>query len=140
MKKLISKPHLFFLGIIPIIFIFGYFNKDQSINLEYLGGTFSIGFWSVCLFSCAFFLLISFNYIALAWTNKRPNKILTMLHIFTQTLSFCFFYYYKIMFHNAVDEPYNQINTFLISSFLLFFLASVLHLVNFFTTLISKSK
>ena len=35
MKKLISKPQLFFLGIIPIIFIFGFINKEQSIDLEW---------------------------------------------------------------------------------------------------------
>lgn len=140
MKKIISKPHLYFLGLIPIIFIFGYLNKDQPLNLEYFGGTFSISFWSVSLFSCVFFLLISFNYIALAWTNKPPKKILTTLHLITQTLSFGVFYYYKIMFHSALGEPYNQVNVYLVLSFLLFFLASIIHLINFFTTLISKSK
>ena len=140
MKKIISKPHLFFLGIIPVIFIFGYLNKEQSIDLGYFGGSFSINFWSVSLYSCIFFLLISFNYAALSWTNKPPNNILTILHIITQTLSFGVFYYYKTMLHDSVAEPNNQINILLISSFLLFVLASMLHLINFFVSVISKSK
>lgn len=140
MKKLISKPQLFFLGIIPIIFIFGFINKEQSIDLEYFGGVFSINFWSVSLFSCVFFLLISFNYMALNWTNKKLKNTLTILHIITQTLSFAVFYYYKVIYYGVQNEQYNQINIFLILSLLLFVLATMIHLINFFASLISKSK
>lgn len=140
MKKIISKPHLFFLGVIPIVFIFGYINKNLSINLEYLGGSLPINLWSVSLFSCIFYLLVSFNYIALNWTNKTPKKTLTILHIITQTLSFGVFYYYKVMFLNIENQSYNQINILLIVSFLLFILATFIHLINFFVSLMSKSK
>jgi hypothetical protein len=140
MKKIISKPYLFFLGIIPIIFIFGYLNKEKSINLGYLGGVFSINFWDISLYSCIFFLLISFNYAALSWTNKHPKSILTIFHITTQILSFGVFYYYKTIQYDSVAEPNNQINILLILSFLLFVLASMLHLINFFVSVISKSK
>ena len=140
MKKIISKPHLFFLGIIPIIFIFGYLNKEQTINLEYFGGIFSINFWSVSLFSCVFFLLISFNYITLLWSNKKLKKALTIAHIVLQTLSFGVFYYYKTMFYGVQNEQYNQVNIFLVFSFLLFILATMVHLINFFASLVSKSK
>lgn len=140
MKKIIQKPHLFFLGIIPLIFVFGLINKDQSLNLEYFGGVFSISFWTVTLFSCVFFLLISFNYLTLLWTDKKPKKILSLLHIIFQALAFACFYFYKVKFHGVQNEQFNQINDFLIVSLLLFILATMIHLINFFSSIISKSK
>jgi hypothetical protein len=140
MKKLISKPHLFFLGIIPIVFIFGYLNKTLTIDLEYLGGIFSISLWSICLFSCVFFLLISFNYLTLNWTHKKPKKVLTLLHISVQVISFGVFYYYKTMFLGAEKELYNPINIYLILSFFLFIIATMIHLINFFASLMAKTK
>lgn len=140
MKKIIQKPHLFFLGIIPLIFIFGLINKDQSLNLEYFGGVFSVSFWAITLFSCVFFLLISFNYLTLFWMGKKPKKILSLLHIAFQTLAFACFYFYKVKFYGVQNEQFNQINVVLIISLLLFVLATMIHLINFFSSLISKSK
>lgn len=140
MKKIISKPYLFFLGIIPILFIFGYLNKNQTIDIEYFGGLFSIDIWTISLFSCVFFLLISFNYVALIWTNKKPKKVLTFIHILIQTFSFGVFYYYKTMFLGVEKLPDSQLNLYLILSFLLFVIASMVHLINFFASLVSKSK
>ncbi|NVK53768.1 MAG: hypothetical protein HWD85_12605 [Flavobacteriaceae bacterium] len=140
MKKLIEKPYLFFLGIIPVLFIFGYLNKGQSINLEYFGGIFSIRFWPVTLFSCVFFLLISFNYLTLHWTDKRPKKVLSALHIILQLISFLVFYYYKSTYQGVLNESFNQINSVLILSVLLFIFATMIHLINFFAALTSKSK
>lgn len=140
MKKIITRPHLFFLGVIPIVFIFGLLNKGQTIDIEYFGGVLPINIWSVSLFSSVFFLLISFNYLTLFWTDKNPKKLLSILHIVFQTLSFGFFYYYKTTHHGVQNEQINQINDVLIISVLLFVLATMIHLINFFTALIRKSK
>ena len=140
MKKIITRPHLFFLSVIPIVFIFGLLNKGQTMDIEYFGGVLPINIWSVSLFSSVFFLLISFNYLTLFWTDKNPKKVLSILHIVFQILSFGFFYYYKTMHHGVQNEQINQINDVLIISILLFVLATMIHLINFFTALIRKSK
>lgn len=146
MKKLITKPHLFFFGMIPVSIILALiFNNDQII-IHYYDGNFIAQLKYVYYLSAFFFSLIGFNYFSILWANKTPKKNLTIIHIVLQVISFTLLITRNCWswLHSANQTTEGLVidnsNFIVFMSFLIFLLATLFHLVNFFSTLLSKSK
>lgn len=139
MKKIINRPQTFFIILAILILILGLFNKDGAIKLAVYGTYFNLKTWSVCLFSSVFFVLIAINYASLSITQKRPKRFLTILHIVLQVLALIPLIYF--IFNAETNRSYEQVsqmNIILIAAFLLFIVATIIHLVNFIASLVAK--
>ena len=87
LKKIISKPYLFFFGLVPLFVIIGLLNMKSYINLSIDYLNFDLDISLLCNISAVFFLLIGFNYYSLFWVQKEPKKSLTITHIILQLIS-----------------------------------------------------
>lgn len=145
MKKIILKPHLFFFSLIPIFIIIGLIKRDVplDINISFIHYLINVDFW--CYITAVYFGLIGINYLALNLIKKYPKKGLTLTHIILQIL--CVIpYLYSI---TQLDEDGSLANNSLLNSsyyssvlvaaFLIFILSVVIHLINFFTSLLLKT-
>mgnify|MGYP005992033665 CR=1 FL=1 len=146
MKKLISKPHLFFFGLIPVAIIIALLLKNEEIVFSYYGANIVVQLKFIYYLSAFFFCLLGFNYFSLYWANKTPKKKLTIIHIILQVVSFILLITYKnwswLSSANQTNENFmiDNSNFILFISFLFFLLATFFHLINFFLSLFSKSK
>lgn len=138
MKKLIQKPYLFFFGFMPILLFIGLFFKSKTINIAYYGGIFPISFWSLCLVSTFFFLLIGCNYIALKWFDKEPKKTLTIIHFSLQILSFGLLLYVLKISEKNLDL--DVVSFLFLISFLIFLLSVFVHFINFIASIFLKKE
>ncbi|WP_397446838.1 hypothetical protein [Polaribacter sp. R77954] len=145
MKKIIQKPHLFFFSLIPIFIILGIFKRNISIdiNISYIYYLISVDFW--CYITAVYFGLIGINYLALYWIKKKPNHWLTATHIILQII--CIIPYLISVFH--LDDTGNlmytnipfkdNLGSILLLSFFIFLASILIHLINFFGSLLLKS-
>ena len=146
MKKLITKPHLFFFGLIPFSILLALLLKNEEIGINYYGATIIAQLKYIYYLSAFFFGLIGFNYFSLHWANKAPKINLTIIHIFLQILSFTLLItrnnwnWLHSANQNSESLVIDNSNFMLFISFLLFLLATLFHLINFFLSLFSKSK
>lgn len=139
MKKTVEKPHLFFFGLVPISIILALIFKNNSLNLAYYGGSFSINYWNLFFVMSFLFSLMGLNYFALNWVKKRLKKWLTILHITSQAFSLVLFVMYILKIDNVKTENETDIvNIILFCSLLLLVISVFVHLINFFISLISK--
>jgi len=147
MKKIISKPHIFFFILIPVLLLFGYLNKESTIDINIYNSFFVIHQKSICYISAVFFGLIGLNYFSLIWAKRPPKKWLTRVHIILQSISLILLFTrnswnwigeneYPLELNLAPDYS----NLILIISFFFFLMATLIHLANFFISLMSKSK
>lgn len=144
MKNIILKPHLFFFGLIPVFVIIGLLNINVplNINISYIYYLINVDFW--CYVSAVYCGLIGINYLSLNIIKKNPKKGLTATHIILQLL--CIIPYILAVFQ--LDEygnyPENSFlnspifSTILVIGFAVFILSIVIHLINFFTSLLLK--
>lgn len=139
MKKLITKPQFFFLILALIFLISGFINKENSIEIAIYGTFLNLKTWSICLFSTLFFILISINYTSLTITQKPPKKALTILHIILQIIALVPLLYF--IYNSDTPKTYQQVsqmNIILVMAFILFLIATVIHLINFMVSLLAK--
>lgn len=125
---MIKKPHLFFLVIAILSFTSSFFTNDNHFKINFSYTHFKIlhsQFLQICTI---YFILISINYYALFWLKKTPKKWLTISHIVLQITSFILLF---------ID--YNNFNFELIS-ILVFSISFLLHIINFFTSLLIKTE
>ena len=144
MKKIVEKPHLFFFVLAFVLLITSFFVKNNSIDISIYDIYFAIRFTHICQFSFAFFVLIGINYFSLQWVNKTPKKILTLLHVILQLIAL-FLLFTKDSWNwvgNNDLEKFNlekdNSNLVIIASVLIFILATLVHLINFFSSLLLK--
>jgi len=134
LRKIIVKPHLFFFGLVPLFVILGLSKKENYINLSFNYLIFDLDISLICNISAVFFLLIGFNYYSLYWVQKFPKKSLTISHILLQLLSLIPFILLVFSFN------FSQTYLVLIGSFIVFLFSIIIHLINFFTSLLLKTK
>ena len=81
MKKFISKPHLFFFGLVPLFIILGLIKKDalMDVNISYV--YFELAISTLCYLSAIFFSLIGLNYFSVLLSGKKLKKGLTITNI-----------------------------------------------------------
>lgn len=144
MHKIIRKPYLFFFGLSIITFIAAYIFSDHSLDVSFFDTYFVISYKYFCQFSAIFYLMIALNYFVLNWTEKQPIKWLTITHIFLQLLSLLLLITkdnWNWIGDNSL-ENYNlqneNANLLVFLSFLVFILSILIHLVNFFASLLLK--
>lgn len=139
MKKIITKPQFFFFFLACVLLISGFLNKGNSIPLAIYGTSMDLKIWSLCLLSALFFVLIAINYLSLTITQRLPKRGLTIIHIVFQVIALVPFLYF--IYTANVLRTYEQIfqmNVILILGFLLFIIASIIHLINFIMSLLAK--
>jgi hypothetical protein len=146
MKKIITKPHLFFFGFAFTFVLLGFYKKESIANIA-IFGTYFVFFKDLwCYISAIFFFLIGLNYFCLIWAKKVPKLWLTTAHLFLQIVSLIPFMH--IIF---ILEPNNKLtgtnflyfmdlDQVLIISFIIFLISIFIHLINFFTSLFLKTK
>lgn len=141
MKKIIDRPHLLFLALVPIVFISGLLNRESTIDVNIYATYIVMDIWSLSVFSTVFLFLIFINYYALHAIKKPAKRILTVLHIVLQVIALIPLFY--VFFTADTKRNFTQtidMNAILILGFMIFIVASFVHLVNFFVSLISKKQ
>lgn len=139
MKKIIRKPQVFFLPIALLSLIIGLLNKDDSILVSFYTSYAEISVWSISVFTAVFLILISVNYFSLTLTGKSPKKVLTLLHIIFQTIALIPLFYFCVTADlEKTEVQIIKMNSILLLAFLVFLFASLLHIINFIASLISK--
>lgn len=144
MKKIISKPYLFFFALVPIYIIIGLIKRNTPIDLSisYIYYLINVDFW--CYVSAVYFALIGLNYFSLNWAQKYPNKWLTIAHILLQIISSLPYLYtiFKLDKNGDLKEGkflwVIDLESIFVISFFLFILSIFIHLINFFTSLFFK--
>lgn len=147
MKKIISKPHLFFFGLIPIVLILGFIYKAEVIDINISYMYFMVKYNNLSYFFAVFFGLIGLNYFSLYWGKKKPFKWLTIIHLLLQTFALVLFFTkdnWNWLGKNDSPAELNitvdYSNLVLLLSISIFIISAFIHLINFFGSLISKSK
>lgn len=141
MKKMIQKPQYFFLLLAVLLLVSGLINKGEVILISFESYYLNLDVWAAGLFSSIFFLLIAVNYASLTLTKKRSKKGLTIVHIVLQVIAIIPFLYY--FFTADVKRSYEEIefmNAIIVLSFVLFLLASFIHIINFMMSLLLKKE
>ena len=141
MNKLIQRPQRFFIFLAIVILISGLVNKSAVLKIDMGGFFFDLNLWTTCIFSTLFYLLISVNYFSLTLTKKQPKRLLTLLHIVFQAISFIPFVYIVFTAKNLIDiDEIVRANLILLVSFFVFVIATFIHFINFFASLLSKKE
>jgi hypothetical protein len=144
MKKLITKPHLFFFGLALLFVIIAIVKGKNSLEINISLAKFDIQVKTFCLISSLFFVLIGFNYFSIIWANRQPRKWLTIIHIVLQIVALAPFIYLLSTANNSSETNTDNDLKLLIATnfigFLLFLLATLIHLVNFFSSLFLKKE
>lgn len=146
MKKLITKPHLFFFAFAFTFIVLGFLKKNMYADIA-LFDTYFVFYADLwCFISAVFFSLIGLNYFCLIWAKKDPNIWLTILHLFLQIVSLMPFMYVIFSLKSDHKLPTNIFLSFvnldlaLVLSFVIFLISIFIHLINFFTSLFLKTK
>ncbi|PQJ78155.1 hypothetical protein [Polaribacter porphyrae] len=144
MNSIIKKPHLFFFWLIPIFILLGLLKRDIpiDINISYIHYLINVDFW--CYITAVYFGLMGINYLSLHWAKKHPNNWLTSAHIILQVA--CLIPYLISVFNldksgNLIytNLPFQEnLNIILLVAFFIFLISILIHLINFFTSLLLK--
>ena len=147
MKKIITRPHLFFFSLIPIFILIGFLSGNDSFDINIHDTYFVFEYKSIYFLFSVFFGLIGLNYFSLYWGNKSIKKGLTITHLVFQILSLILFFTHSFwMFteENPIPNGQELILDYsiliIIISFFIFLIGTIIHLISFFYSLISKSK
>ena len=146
MNKFITKPHLFFFGLVPICIFFSFLCGDKTLDINIHDTYLVITYFHFHLFSATFFTMIGLNYFALHWAEKPPKKGLTSIHIILQVIAlFLLFtnnnWNWIGQKSNAGIQLLNNNSNFVIAlSILIFLLSAFIHLINFLTSILLKSE
>jgi hypothetical protein len=140
MKKIIAKPHLFFFGLALLFVIIASINGKNNLEINIGLVNFDIQVKILCLISSLFFVLIGFNYFSIFWANKQPRKRLTIIHIVLQIIALTPFIYLLSTVNNSSDTNLELLIATNFIGFLIFLFASLLHLINFFSSLFLKKE
>ena len=145
-NKIITKPHIFFFGLVPIFIILAFLSKDKTLDINIYDIYFVITNYHFFLFSAIFFAMLGINYFSLYWAEKTPKKWLTIGHISLQIISFLFLLT-RNNWNWINSKSYSEIgiindnsNLIIFIAFLIFLLSVFIHLINFFTSLFLKKQ
>ena len=139
--KIISKPHLFFFGLIPFTITLGFLLRNETVSFAYYGITISFNCASILSISSVFFGLIGINYFSLHLVKKQPKKGLTIVHIIFQIISLTLFIYYILSMTNLEARQEKQLLSFtFFIGFILFLISILIHLINFSASLFLKKE
>jgi hypothetical protein len=145
LNRIIQKSHLFFFSLIPIFIALGIIKRNIpiDINISFIYYLINVDFW--CYITAVYFGLIGINYLALYWIKKTPNNWLTAIHIILQII--CLIPYLISVFNldDSGNLAYSNIpfkdnlSSILLISFFIFLASILVHLINFFSSLLLKA-
>lgn len=143
MNKIFKTPHLFFFGLVPVFILISFFRSESNFDLNIYDTYVVIAISHLCYLSAGFFGLIGINYYVLHWAKKTHKQALTSMHITLQIASLLFFIYFmfSIPGNNTLETAYPSPideNSLFVVSFVLFLIATILHFINFFMSLLNK--
>lgn len=117
-------------------------NIPIDISISYIHYLINVDFW--CYITALYFGLMGINYLSLYWAKKQPNNWLTIAHITLQIV--CIIPYLISVFN--LDETgsliYNNLpfqenlSNILLIAFFIFLMSILVHLINFFSSLLLK--
>ena len=139
MKKVITKPQFIFLLLAIISLIIGFIYKNGEFVISIESTYIIVESWSISMFTSIFLVLIAVNYTSLSFINKPHKRVLTIIHIVLQITALIPLWY-MISISN-IKKSYEDeiiINVVLVISFGVFLFATLIHLIIFFISLISK--
>lgn len=146
MKRIISKPHLFFFGLVPIFIILGFVKKDAIIDINVSYIYFELLISTLCYLSAIFFFLIGLNYFSVILSGKKLKTRLTITHILLQIIALIPFLYLIITINEKGNISSNSESIiekfafFLFIGFFFFLLSILIHLINFSVSLFLKNQ
>jgi len=147
MKKILSKPHVFFFALIPVVLAIGFLYREEAIELHISYAPIRLSYSDLSYFFIVFFGLVGLNYYSLHWAQKKSFKWMTGTHIVLQIISLLLLYtkdnwnwLAKHDYPSELNFTIDYSNLILILSILVFIISAFIHLINFFVSLISKSK
>lgn len=135
----IFRPHIFFLLLALMMVCIGLMTNNNNLDLAMFGAIIKVKSLVLCLVSAFFFLLIFVNYLSIYIVGKKPKRLLSALHIIFQVIAlvpFIYFLFKAKYFTNYTDI--SNMNTVLLIAFILFLLASLIHIINFTVSLFLK--
>lgn len=146
MKKIITKPHLFFFGLVPICILFSFLTDDKTLDINIYDTYLVITYFHFHLFSATFFAMIGLNYYALHWAEKPPKKGLTTVHILLQTVAMLLILtnnnwnWIGSQTNSKIQLLNDNSNLVIVLSVLIFLLSVFIHLINFLTSILLKTE
>ena len=146
MKKIITKPHLFFFGLVPIFIFFSFLSDDKTLDINIYDTYFLFSYFHFYLFSATFFTMIAINYFALQWAEKPPKKGLTIIHILLQNIAILLFLtnnnwnWVGKQSGSEIQYLNDNSNIVIVISVLIFLLSVFIHLINFLTSILLKTE
>lgn len=140
MQKIITKPQYFFFTLSVVAILSAFIVSDNGFSVNIFSVYLTIPFKNATILASVFFLMISLNYYAITWANKKANTILTIIHIILQVLAAVLIIYggFEQVANNQNPLQSSDTITYTFIGILMFILSIFIHLVNFFTSLLSK--
>lgn len=140
MKKVFTTPQGFFLLLAVLILIVGFSKDGSKLDLNYFLSFLLVDVWSVAMVSSLFFVLISINYASLSLIGKKAKTGLTIAHIVLQIIALVPLIYFMVnATAGAQPEKVMNTNIILLISFVVFMISIIIHLINFFYSLLRKN-
>jgi len=142
LQKIITKPQYFFFTLSVVAILSAFIVSDNGFSVNIFSVYLTIPFKNTTILASVFFLMISLNYYAITWANKKANTTLTFIHIILQVIAAVLIIYggFEQVANNPNQNPFQSSATitFTFIGILVFILSIFIHLVNFFTSLLSK--
>lgn len=140
MIKKLKTPQAMFVLLAIFILVIGAYKKGTQLDLNYFLNFLYIDVWSVAIVSSVFFILMSVNYASLSIVGKKPHKMMTIAHIGLQIIALLPLVYFMMTAKKeAQPEKLAFSNTVLLISFVVFVVSVILHLINFFFSMIKRN-
>lgn len=138
-----NKPHKFFFFLMPVFFVAGLLGLKKSIDISFFSSYLVVRVSHWFFLATIFCALIGINYFLITWAKKKPNKILSIIHILLQSvasLPFLICLYVLSSSDYLENESFNTFDFYgiLYLSFIIFLISIVVHIFNFFLSLFQK--
>lgn len=146
MNKVITRPYLFFFGLVPICILFSFLIGDKTLDINIYDTYLVITYFHFHLFSATYFAMIGLNYFALHWAEKPPKKGLTIVHLLLQIVAILLIFtnnnWNWIGQQPGSENPLlnDNSNIAIAISVLIFLLSAFIHLINFLTSILLKKE
>ena len=94
MSKLIKKVPLLFWGLIPLILIYGFFNREEALDVNVYDSYFIFQLYFVLIPLCLYMYLVGLGYYLSYNSNKfKPLDFLTITHVFLTVIGLLILYF-----------------------------------------------
>ncbi len=145
MKKLIKKPHIFFITMIPFVLLLGLLKGNETLDINIHDTYFVFHGFHLTVLISFIFALIGLGYWLVFKTKRKFYDWITLLHILLSLLGVLsclgmFFIprYYSIYNDQFVFSLLGDIEVILTLGVLIFFPIQLLYPINIFLALIRK--